>query len=347
MNMGVKEENSEFFRLLTRHLSGEMTPEEASVFKKLLEDDPEKQTLLEEYRTVWEEMGHTREKRSYDLDQEWELLKNKISPAGESGDRVDIQMSPPSRSRSLLYYTYRIAAILIAGVLFVFAWLYASRITSSELVLAEQEPVEILLEDGSKVTLNTDSRLRIPKEFTSADRKVYLRGEAWFEVTPDTHRPFLVVAGDALVEVLGTKFNVNAYRGEQTVEVTVSSGMVALTDRQRHQKEIVLRAGNGGTFDIRNQELTLIEEANPNKISWKTKELYFDHTPLEEVVVIINKAYNTRLVITSPELSSCPITVTFSNQSLEAILNVLELTLDLDISRSGNEIRLNGTGCVE
>ena len=62
---------------------------------------------------------------------------------------------------------------------------------------------------------------------------------------------------------------------------------------------------------------------------------------------MINRVYDAHLVILDQELAKCPITVTFSNQSLDAILNVLQLTLDLDVARVGNEIRLDGEGCVE
>jgi ferric-dicitrate binding protein FerR (iron transport regulator) len=345
--MGVQETNNEFYRLIIRHLSGEISREEAALFQQLLEKDPEKRVILKEYSTIWDKVGSAGEKQAYDLDQEWELLKSNMSLPEESGDRTDLQMKPFPPARSFLFYSYRIAAILIAGVIFAFAWLYVSRMASTETILAGNEPVEVLLEDGTSVTLNRDSRLKVPKKFTTSDRRVLLRGEAWFDVTPDSLRPFRVVAGDALVEVLGTRFNVSAYKDESTVEVTVKSGMVAFTDKQRQLKEIVLRAGNGGTFDTRNQELTLIKAADPNRLSWKTRELYFEETPLDEAVEIINEVYHTGIAIANPELASCTITVTFNNQSFEAVLKVLELTLDLEIERTGNNITLHGTGCVE
>jgi len=89
----------------------------------------------------------------------------------------------------------------------------------------------------------------------------------------------------------------------------------------------------------------LIPRADPNSISWKTRELYFDATPLKEVVELINKVYGAHIVIANEALTDCPITVTFSNQNLEAILNVLKVTLDLELTRQGDAIRLDGTVC--
>ena len=85
----------------------------------------------------------------------------------------------------------------------------------------------------------------------------------------------------------------------------------------------------------------------PTTISWKTRDLYFDGSSLQEVVDLVNQVYDAHLVISNKALASCQITVTFKDQSLDAILNVLELTLDLEILQEGNQFRLEGSGCNE
>jgi ferric-dicitrate binding protein FerR (iron transport regulator) len=123
--------------------------------------------------------------------------------------------------------------------------------------------------------------------------------------------------------------------------------MVALAAKQNEKEQIVLRAGNSGTYDMQNRELVLIQEANPNNISWKTRELYFEETTLSEVVELLNKVYHTRIEIANPDLATCSITVTFKNQTLESVLNVLGTTLDLEITSMDGVTRLGGPGCVE
>jgi len=157
----------------------------------------------------------------------------------------------------------------------------------------------------------------------------------------------VIDAGTALVEVLGTRFNVNAYKENSVVEITVESGLVALSAKKDQEDLIVMKAGSGGTYHKEQKELTLIASSDPNNLSWKTRELYFDGSSLREVADLVNRVYGSHLVIANPGLSSCEITVTFKDQSLEAILTVLEMTLDLEISRSGDEIRLDGKGCNE
>jgi ferric-dicitrate binding protein FerR (iron transport regulator) len=178
-------------------------------------------------------------------------------------------------------------------------------------------------------------------------REVRLAGEAWFDVVRDTLRPFRIDAGSALVEVLGTSFNVNAYRENPVVEITVESGIVALTGKEDAREQIVLLAGNSGTYDASLKELVLVPRSDPNNLSWKTRELFFENTPLAEVAGLVSKVYNVDLQLSGPDLASCPITVSFQDQSLESVLNVLARTLDLEISRSKGSIYLSGEGCAD
>ncbi|MCK4747767.1 MAG: FecR domain-containing protein [Bacteroidales bacterium] len=336
--MSDKETHNDFNNLVTRYLSGELTPEEIRGFEELLIRDPEKKTQVEEFRKIWNSLGSVSDRQTYNMDREWDLMREMIP---------EFAVEERSRGRSALYYTYRIAAALVVGLLFAFAWIYATRMAGTEMVMADNKPVEVILEDGTQVIVNRNSRIRYSKKFGEIERKIRLAGEAWFDVAKDTSRPFIIDAGSATVEVLGTSFNVNAYKENSKVEITVESGVVALTPKQDQTEQIVLRAGNSGTYHKESRQLELIPSSDPNNISWKTREIFFVNSSLQEVVDLVNRVYNSNLVIMNSELVACPITVTFRDQSLDAILNVLEVTLDLEIARAGNEIRLDGPGCVE
>lgn len=336
----------DFDRLLVRYLSGELNPEEQERFNKELSKDPGKRELLDRSRKIWD--GAVPD-QDFDLDAEWALLQKKLpgfkedSPGGSS-----VRATRSGRAtRSLRLYSYRIAAVLVLGLVLTFSWVYVSRMAGTVRVVAKELPVEVILEDGSQVTVNRNSVLRYSKSFEEEERKVYLSGEAWFEVARDSSRPFVIDAGAALVEVLGTRFNVNAYRENPTVEITVESGLVAMSRKADQKKQIVMKAGTGGSFNKALNELKLVSSSDPNSIAWKTRELFFDGTMLSEVCTHINKVYGVEIIIMNEELASCPITVTFRNQTLESVLKVLESTLDLELIRDGEKIRLNGEGCVD
>ncbi|MCK4879801.1 MAG: FecR domain-containing protein [Bacteroidales bacterium] len=342
--MSGEETHIDFNHLVTRYLSGELSPEELSGFQEVLRKDPGKQELLDEFRKIWDSTGAVSTEERYDLEREWALMQEKLPGfKNESG----FGKTSGGGGRSLLYYSYRIAAVFVVGLMLTLSWFYVTRMAGMERVVAENEPVEVILDDGTEVIVNRHSRLRYSRKFDQQERKVYLTGEAWFDVTRDASKPFVIDAGAALVEVLGTSFNVNAYKENPTVEITVESGMVALSAKQDTKDLIVMKAGSGGTYHKSQRELKLIPSSDPNSISWKTRELFFEGSTLREVADLVNRVYGVNIVIMNRELASCPITVTFRDQTLEAILNVLEITLDLQATQVGDEIRLDGEGCVE
>jgi len=324
--------------MISRYLSGEMSPGELERFRELMRKEPELSELLEDYLKIWDSAGSHPGDPAYDLDREWLLLKNKI-PA------LSHPEAGPDRSRSLIRGFYRIAAVLVLGFILSFAANWLVRSGGTNRVVAGSEQVEILLDDGSHVVLNRNSSLRYPKSFGEQKRQLALQGEAWFEVAKDSSLPFIIEAGPARIEVLGTSFNVNAYRENPSVEITVESGLVALSAKRKQEEQIVMTAGSGGSMDKREQELTLIPSADRNKISWHTREFDFRGTSLKEVCATLSHAYGVNLIIVNPELEKCPITVSFMDQSLEGVLKVLEKTLDLELSKSGEEIRLDGSTC--
>lgn len=344
MKMSVEETNSNFSTQVTRYLSGELAGEELDAFNEELRKDPGKQDQLDEYRKIWDSVETAGTKGDYDLEYEWGLMQEKLP--GFKPESEPISRGGGS-SRSLLYYTYRIAAVLVVGLLLAFSWIYLTRMAGMEKVVAGNEPVEMIFEDGTEVIVNRHSSLKYSRKFSQQERKVYLSGEAWFNVARDTTKPFVIDAGAALVEVLGTSFNVNAYKERSTVEITVESGMVALSAKQDQKDLIIMKAGSSGIYNKTERELKLIPVSDPNSISWRTRELFFEGSTLREVAELVNSVYGVNIVIMNQELASCPITVTFRDQTIEALLNVLEITMDLNISHVGDEIRLDGEGCVD
>ncbi len=338
--MEVNDPHMVFNSLVNRRLSGELSPEELVRFQEALSKDPDLQLRFDELLKIWDSIDGVADQGKYDLDAEWNMLSSKIPD-------LDAEQPACAKGRSLLFYTYRIAAALLAGVIFSFAWIYATKIAGTQVMEAGMEPMEIRMDDGTQVLLNRYSKIRYKKQFESDIRKVSLAGEAWFDVARDSLRPFVIDAGRATVEVLGTSFNVNAYEENPIVEITVESGVVAVRAKEDLEEQIILRAGNSGSYNPSSHKLQLQTAYNPNNLSWKTRELFFEDSPLQEVADLIGKVYNVSIQIPKEELASCPITVSFSDQSLEAVLNVLELTLDLEITRSGELITLDGEACIE
>lgn len=345
---------------IVRYLAGEMSEQEVAAFVQQLETDHELQQLYEAYRKVWDGVDHIREQDAYDLDAEWARMERLVDfdeeqTAGLRGVQSDGSGLTKkvgsgvkqAGMRSIRTNVLRIAAVLLIGLAGISGFFILRYLASYEKVMVAESTGSVSLEDGTEVTLNQGSVIRYSMEDRSDRRRVILKGEAFFEVARDTARPFVIEAGSALVEVLGTSFNVEAYKERSTIEVTVRSGLVSMAVKGSGSNQLILHKGNKGIYDKKTGTLELIESAGSNDFAWKTMELNFSQAPLSEVVSAINEAYRTGIEIGNPALRECPITVSFSKQDLSTVIQVLVNTLDLRMERENGNIVLTGEGCRE
>ena len=159
----------------------------------------------------------------------------------------------------------------------------------------------IVLPDGTEVILNADSKLVFPTRFSGLTRSVKLVGEAYFKVAKDARHPFIVQAEKLSTRVLGTEFNLKAYRGSDC-HVTLIEGSVAV-NRPGNKPEIVLKPGEDaalrGTGDI---DITCVD--TEYYVQWKEGFFYFDNLPLVDVVKEIGRWYNINIEIQDNSLMS-------------------------------------------
>ena len=191
----------------------------------------------------------------------------------------------------------------------------------------------IVLPDGTRVWLNAATELKYPVAFHAKERRVYLKGEAYFEVAPDKNRPFYVETEEVKIRVLGTVFDVNTHytRGVRTVLV---EGAVAL--EWGDQKEIRMKPGELADFDRTTTEVTLKEVDVTSYISWKEGYFVFEDEPLEEIMHTLS-LWNDKEFLLVGKRSR---TLHFSGhiKRYERIETILSAITDV----TGVEFRMNG-----
>lgn len=334
--MNSESQHIEYLDLIIKELSGENSVEEQEKLRIWLTKDLENQQIFDSYEATWDEMDRVKGKSSREVDMEWERLEKSI----------DFESSSlKTKERSLYGNMYRYAATLLIVVLAGFAVYYFLNVQRSEQLVAEIQIQEVKLSEGSIVTINSRTKLTYPKRFEKNKREVELSGEAFFQVAKDPDRPFIINAGDIRIEVLGTSFNVKAYEDQEEIEVTVSTGKVAVYSIDNPDERVILVKGEKAIFYKSNTKIEIFINEDINFDSWKTKQIIFEDTPMPEVIRIINEIYKSDLKLVGSQILDCPVTTTFDNQSLESILNVLESTLDLSIVHKGNSIEISGEGC--
>jgi transmembrane sensor len=334
--MSSESEHIEYLDLIVKELSGENSVEDQKKLQLWLNEDEENQKIFDSYKSTWNEMDRVNGKSTREINLEWARLENEINFEASA---------PLATQRSLFSNVYRYAAALLFVVLAGFAVYYFLNNQGTEQLVAQVQIQELELSEGSKVTVNSNSKLTYPKRFQKDKREVELSGEAFFEVSKDPNRPFIIHAGELQVEVLGTSFNVRAYENQNEIEVSVSSGKVAVYRPENPDEKVVLIKGQKAIFYKSSTKIEASINDNINFDSWKTKQIIFEDTPLPEVVRIINEIYKSELKLVGTQLNECPVTTTFDNQSLKSILNVLESTLDLTIEQKENSFIISGEGC--
>jgi len=213
--------------------------------------------------------------------------------------------------------------------------------------VGEQKP--ITLADGSRVLLNTDSRIQV--NYSAQQREVFLlRGEAYFEVAHNAERPFLVYAGANMVRAVGTAFTV--YLKKQDIEVVVTEGIVELSAMAngsggRTAKNLIkpaikladIKAGQSADF---NQEVESIQPVMPleikRKLSWREGILAFSGEPLEQVVAEISRYTPVTIVISDPAIRNVRIGGYFKVGATDALLEALETSFGVRVNRVNDKL---------
>jgi len=323
--------------LITRHISGEASTSEEKELKRWLAKDPENSKLLDQYTLVWKKLGRVESVAGIDLDAEWNVLESRMA---ESEKVVSLQ---PGRKRSASFYIARIAVAAMLAVVLTFTGIYTVNRFGYKTLATMNQPKELVLPDGSNVTLNHFSSLKYPRKFSGEIRSIELDGEGFFEVESDPDHPFVINTRDVDIKVLGTSFNVNAYSENAAVEVTVETGEVAVTRHGEVPRTIILKPGNRGVYKKTEETLEITQDIDKNYLAWKTKSFVFEDQTLLDISQQLNRVYQAEIIINSDSLKDARITTTFEDQSLDAILNVLSATLDLDVRKSNGQIILSET----
>ncbi|OWW24573.1 hypothetical protein B4Q04_14745 [Zobellia sp. OII3] len=188
--------------------------------------------------------------------------------------------------------------------------------------------LQFTLPDGSTGWLNSGSTLTYPPQFGDT-RDVYLVGEAWFDVKKNKHRPFNVVTPDVDISVLGTKFNVVAYKGEKT-DVVLESGKVLLKPKG-DQQQLSMEPSERVVIDSKTNRVSRSNIVGDNKFSsWKDGKLVFRNDSMEEVAKRLSRWYNIDVTIENHTGKDLRLRAVFVDEDIEEVLRLLKMSFPID-----------------
>lgn len=196
----------------------------------------------------------------------------------------------------------------------------------------------VTLPDSTKVWLNSDTKISYPADYGMEERNVALEGEAYFEVTKNPEKRFIVEAKGMQVEALGTSFNINAYRDDDKIITSLFSGSV----RVSYDAHVaILKPHESVKVDLLTHSFSQYKDENIQDIAlWRQNEITFDGESLEEITRIMNRLYNTTIYIEDESLKKECYIGTIRNNSLENFIDIINLTTPVIYENKGDTVFL-------
>jgi len=342
----MKQNDTYYTGLITRYFSGIAEPVEIQELSAWVQSSVENRKVFEEFRTTWELSFWQNAAENVDLEREWDILSSRMM------DNADLPVTQRIRhSRTISFasgsrWILRVAAVLVLAAVPLFFLYQHIKGDRLEQFAATESSSEILLSDGSRITLNKGSVLKYPGEFSGDHRTVILDGEGFFEIARNKEKPFIIEHNNVRVRVLGTSFLVNTHSAPGTMEVVLVNGSVSVYYKQEGIKAgKTLMPGEKAEIALQGKDIRVTQNQDANFISWKTRLFVFQEESLEEIIRVLNHSYQSKVLLEGPHLSSCRMTASFERQSLDSILEIIAATLDLEIKARGDQIILSGKGC--
>ena len=195
------------------------------------------------------------------------------------------------------------------------------------------------LPDSSIIYLNKKSKVSFSQN--SEQRTAHLNGEAFFEVENDK-RPFTVKAQNITVKVLGTSFNIRAFKDENEIQVTTMSGEVEISNGL---KSIQIRTGERAVLNRLKNTVEKSLDIDPNFMAWKTQRLVFRNMALKNVIYTLSEYYGVTFQIKTPAILDFKFTGSFEKARLETVMEVLAYSLGFEYYYDRDKYVLTGSRC--
>ncbi|TCD01644.1 FecR family protein [Pedobacter psychroterrae] len=312
--------------LLIKYLLKESTEEENAAVKNWLAEDAANEVYYLQFEKIWDAGKSLAVKSKVDEEQAWQKFKERTAAVKKE-----------AIVRPLKKYTWmKVAAMitLVAGI-----WLgynLLNPVTYTDLT-AKNQIIKEKLPDGSEITLNKNSAISYASNFTRNRSLRLKKGDVFFNVAHDESKPFVIDVDQVSVTVVGTSFNVKHQAGE--TEVNVESGIVRVSVGR---EEVELRRGEKVVIRDKNPEL--LKEKNTDQVYnyYHSGVIIANNTPILKIAEILEDVYGVDIKTDDPSIDAMTVKSTFLiKYSLNQNLKILQQTMDLKVTRNGNQILLS------
>lgn len=326
------------WEIIISKLRGNITSEETTVFENWLAQDDNRH-LFQQLEKVWANIQKKVANYEPDLEYYWLELSKRIHIVDTPQEiHVPFYRKFTAISRTQFYRIAVVASLLL--ILSLPAVFYLGKNNSQQSATLSYTSLtgksKVVLPDGSEVWLHSHTTLKYNSDFESETRNVDLNGEAYFVVTHNAKKPFIVSTNNTKVVVHGTKFNVNSYDSSDNVLVSLFEGSVSM---QVAEKDVMLKPGQEGNFNKAEQTLIVKNGDVGFAKSWTDEQLRFENKNLRYVCRYLSKWYSVKIDIDPSIDDNQSYTFTVHNENLEEIMRILTKVNSIDYSfNNDNEL---------
>jgi ferric-dicitrate binding protein FerR (iron transport regulator) len=334
-------------RLIARYLAGECTKAGETKVEQWAESDPSNKDLMKDFRQIWNALEKENKyfTEVFDPEEDWEVLRHRMVDARNVGNSIDasvLQLNKKRSKKSYVRFTFfiRVAAIILFATLIgIVAYQNVDQKQPKivepvlrEIALEKGQRGNITLSDGTKVTLNAESKIIMPKVFKGDKREITLHGQAFFEVSHNPDRPFIINTNNAVIQVLGTSLDVRSYPEDSTVQVVVKEGRVTLkSSKECCDNAAILSAGERGQLFVSNNRIA------KNKVddfdlflSWTQGYLKFEDIPVNKVAEELERKYDIEIEFENSDLKTLRLTAELKSRTIQHNMDVIARSLGME-----------------
>jgi ferric-dicitrate binding protein FerR (iron transport regulator) len=324
------------YKILKKFALGKYSLRDFKQVTNWFEDTSNETELKNAIQQHWQEFSEETSENKKDLNSVLDQLKQKIA---DQNPVVNF------RIRAQRFYTRAAAILLLPLILYsIYSTFFnhqSSEIAAAiEIVSPHGARTKFQLPDGTLGWLNGGSSLKYTNTFLTK-RNIDLVGEAWFEVSHNASKPFVVHTKVLDVQVLGTKFNVTAYPEENVTEVVLQEGKVNVNGFKDLYK-VAMKPDEKFTYNKKSQSGSIQEVKASQFSAWKDGLLVFRNEPLSEVLKRVSRWYNVDIVLNDQELENFKYRATFQEEQVEEVIRLISLTVPIEYSFNNREIGDDG-----
>jgi len=376
LNQNSSSQN-QFWSLLSKKLSKEASSEELQELQSILLNNPDLHHHADMLTEMWQQRAvnnsdgseaayirHIMKHKDEFFVEENPIEINSDGPVSETNPGFFRTLFSKKR---FTVFSFLALIVLTTGSIYLFTKKRDTKLTAvqaiSSIVTKNGNRTKIVLPDGSQVWLNAGSNLDYNNSVFNKDlREVTLNGEAYFDVTRNPEKPFIIHTKKMDIKVLGTVFNVRSYSDEKITEAALIKGSIEVTLKDRKDQKIILKPNE--KISIANEELKteakqskiipaknntvripqiVVKELKPNptsniigEIAWTQNKLYFEDENLEDIALRMERWFGKKVTIANESLKNIHYTGNFENETIEDVLSYLKLSKSFNF-RLGND----------